>query len=198
MNTTEWIQNGGLLLVCLLVFCSTGLFVCFFLPVGAVLFTTGVLFASGGLQQDPVTVLLALSFSAVAGNTAGYALGRRIGPALYAKKDTWYFRRKHLLAAEKFYQRYGGWAISGGFFLPVIRSFSPVIAGLVRLPFSRLLGFSVVGSVAWVVSFAGAGLLIGSCPLLRPYLPWLVGVFILVVTVPILLRIIRAFRKEQT
>lgn len=193
MDTTAWIQNGGLFLVCILIFCSTGLF-CFFLPVGAVLFTTGVLVASGSLPYNLVSVCLLLTFSAIAGNCVAYRIGRRIGPGLYNRKDTWYFKQSHLLAAEKFYHQHGGWALSGGIFLPIIRTFSPVVAGIVRLSFTRMLAFSIIGSVAWVVSFAGAGFFVGSRPLLRPYLPWLVGGFIVLVTVPLLLRIIRRFR----
>ena len=184
-------------IVCLVVFCNTGLFFCFFLPGGAVLFSTGVLLATGKLPYDTLTVLLVIFISSVAGSVCGYLLGRYIGPLLYARKESFFFKRKHLNAAELFYQRYGGWALTAGYFLPIIRSFSPSVAGVSGIKRNKLITGITAGSLGWVLSFMGIGYFIGSRPWLRPWLTYIVAGFICLVTIPLLIKIIRSFRLRR-
>jgi membrane-associated protein len=189
------IRNGGLLAVCLVVFASTGLFFCFFLPSGGVLFTAGIFAATGGLNQDIFTVCILLTLSSVLGNIAGYWFGRRTGPLLYSRKDSKFFRKKHLKTADAFYTKYGWLALTLGLFLPVIRTFAPIVAGIVRLDFRRLLLFTFTGSTVWILSFVLAGHFIGSRPFLKPWLTYIVIAFILVVTLPLIIRMIKELRK---
>jgi membrane-associated protein len=133
------IRQGGLLLLCLLVYGSTGLFFCFFVPSGAVLFGAGVLVATGSLQYDIIPVCSLLLAAAVLGNVTGYWFGRKAGPSLYRRKDSRFFRRQYLIKTKEFYRKHGGLALIAGFFLPIIRTFSPIVAGVVGLKFPRFI-----------------------------------------------------------
>lgn len=197
LDAESLIRYGGLFLVFLVVYSSTGLFFCFFLPSGAVLFAAGVFAATGGLKYDIFTVCSLLTVAAFFGSITGYGFGWRVGPLLYKRKDSWFFRRQHLTAAETFYKKYGGLALAAGYFLPIIRTFSPVVAGMIRLNFRRFLLFTLTGSVSWVISFVLAGYFIGSRPFLKPWLKYFVTIFILVVTVPLLFRIIKELRGTE-
>lgn len=189
------IRHGGLLTVCLVVFGTTGLFFCFFLPSGIVLFTVGVFTARGDLHQNIFTVCSLVILSSFLGNITGYWFGRRAGPLLYSRKDSKFFRKKHLKTADAFYMKYGWLALTLGLFLPVIRTFASVIAGIVRLDFRRFLLLAFSGSVVWILSFVLAGYFIGSRPFLKPWLKYIVIAFILVVTIPLIIKMVKELRK---
>ena len=189
------IRNGGLLLVFLFVFAQTGLFFCFFLPSGALMFTAGVFTASGVMPYNLVTVCLLLTIAAIAGNSTGYWIGRKTGPLLYKRKDTRFFKQQHLQAAENFYTKHGRIALAAGPFFPIIRTFAPIVAGMIKLDFRKFLLFTGLGSAGWISSFVLAGYLIGSVPVLKPYLKYIVLFIIVAVTIPIVIRVVREFRK---
>jgi membrane-associated protein len=162
-----------------------------------VLFSTGVLLAAGRLPYNALIVILLLFVSSLSGGICGYLLGKYVGPVLYTRKESFFFKRKHLITAETFYERYGGWALIAGYFLPIIRSFSPSIAGISRIKRNKLITGITAGSLSWVISFTGSGYFLGSRPLLRPWLTYIVIGFIAVVTIPLLIRIIRSFRSGR-
>lgn len=191
------IRYGGLIVICLVVYGTTGLFFCFFLPVGLVLFTAGVLAASGDLQHNIFLLCSLLALSSFLGSITGYGFGWQAGKMLYKRKESRFFRRKHLDAAEAFYEKYSGWALTAGFYLPIIRTFAPIVAGMVRLNFRRFALFTFMGSVIWIFSFVFAGYFIASRPFLKPWLNYIVIGFILIVSVPLLIRIIREMRKTR-
>lgn len=122
------IRYGGLLIVVLAVYGQTGLFFCFFLPSGALMFTAGVFVASASLDYNIVMVCCLLIVAALAGNVTGYWFGRKTGPLLY-NRDSKFFKQKHLKAAEIFYTKYEGVALAAGPFFPIIRTFSPIVEG---------------------------------------------------------------------
>lgn len=191
------IRYGGLLMICLLVYASTGLFFCFFIPSGAVLFAAGIFAATGLLHDNIFLICLLLLLASVLGNITGYWFGSKTGPAIYRKKDSRFFRRQYLFKTEEFYNKHGGLALVAAFFLPIIRTFSPVVAGIIGLKFQRFIAASVAGSVAWVVTFVFAGYFIGSRPVLKPWLNYFVIAFILLVTVPLVIRIVKELRKAR-
>ena len=119
------IRYGGLLILFLSVFCQTGLFFCFFIPSGGLLFTAGVFVATGDLHENLFVVCSLLIISSVLGNILGYWLGWKAGPMMYKRRDSRFFKRRHLAKAEAFYKKYGNIALAGGLFFPVIRTFSP-------------------------------------------------------------------------
>ena len=194
-DTESLISHGGLLIVFLVVYGSTGLFFCFFLPTGAVLFTTGVLIAAGSLDYSIFTVCSLLILASVLGNSTGYRFGRQTGPLLYSREDSKFFRRHHLKTAESFYNKHGWLALTAGLFLPIIRTFASITAGMIRLDFRRFMLLTISGSIICIVSFVSAGYFIGSRPFIKPWLKYIVIVFILAVTLPLIFRMIKELKK---
>ena len=191
------INQGGLLIVFVLVYASTGLFFCFFIPTGAILFTAGIYIATGELQYDIFTVCSLMIIASALGNLTGYWFGRKTGPLLYSRKDSRFFKKQRLKTAETFYNKYGWLALTVGLYLPIIRTFAPIVAGIVRLNFSRFILLTVTGSVVWILSFVLAGYFIGSRPFLKPWLNYIVIGFILVVTIPVVTWMIKELRKMR-
>jgi membrane-associated protein len=191
------IRYGGLLIVFLLVYGSTGLFFCFFIPTGAVLFTAGIFVASGGLQYDLFTVCGLLILASISGNATGYWFGWKTGPLLYKRKDSRFFKKQHLTTAETFYNKYGWLALTVGLYLPIIRTFASVVAGMVRLNFSRFILLTITGSGVWISSFVLAGYFIGSRPFLKSWLNYIVIGFILIVTIPLVIWLFKELRRMK-
>ena len=191
------ISHGGLLVVFLLVYASTCLFFCFFIPSGALLFTAGIYTATGDLQYDIFTVCGLLILASILGNLTGYWFGWNTGPLLDSRKDSRFFKKQHLKTAETFYNKYGWLALTVGLYLPIIRTFASIVAGIVRLNFRRFILLTSTGSVVWILSFVLAGYFIGSRPFLKPWLNYIVIGFILVVTIPLIIWMIEELRKMQ-
>ena len=190
-DSESLIRYGGLFLLFLSVFCQTGLFFCFFIPSGGLLFTAGVFVATGDLHENVFTVCSLLIVASVLGNMTGYWFGWKVGPMMYKRKESRFFKRKHLETAEAFYKNYGNIALAAGLFFPIIRTFSPIVAGVIKLDFHRVLFFTFLGSVLWIICFVGAGYLIGIIPFLKQYLTYIVVGIIVVVTIPIIIGIVR-------
>lgn len=200
LDPESLVSDGGLLIVFLLIYGSTGLFFCFFIPSGALLFTTGIYTATGGLHYDLVTVCCLLILASVLGNLTGYWFGWKTGPLLYKRKDSRFFKKQHLKTAETFYNKYGWLALTVGLYLPIIRTFASIVAGMVKLNFRRFILLTATGSMVWILSFVVAGYFIGSRPFLKPWLNYIVIGFILVVTIPLIIWIfkeLRSMRKEN-
>ena len=149
-----------------IVFAETGLLVGFFLPGDSLLVTAGILAAGG--KFNVWVLLVGLSVMAVAGDQTGYLIGRKAGQALYSRPDSRFFKRKHLIAAHDFYEKYGGKTIILARFVPIIRTFAPTVAGAAEMNYRKFVTFNVVGGVAWVWSMVGGGYLLGS---VFPWIP---------------------------
>jgi len=191
------IQYGGLLIVSLAVFCQIGLFFCFFIPTGGFLFTAGLFVATGGLHENLFVVCSLLTTASVLGNIAGYWFGWKSGPMIYKRKDTKFFKRKYLDKAEAFYTKYGNIALTLGLFFPIIRTFAPIVAGIIKLNLRRFLLFTFIGSVLWISTFVVGGYLVGLMPFLKPYLKYFVIAFIVFVTTPVVIGIFRNLNSDK-
>lgn len=196
-NTHELIVYGGLLIVFLAIYGQIGLFFCFFIPSGAFLFALGAMIATGDLNYELWTAGGILSFAAILGNITGYLLGMKMGVLLYKRPNSRFFKQEHLNAARHFYDKHGGQALAFGLFLPIVRTFAPIVAGIVRLKIRQFLFFITIGSVAWIFSFLLAGYLIGSRPGFKPYLNYIVTGIVIVVSIPVVIRIYKEIRKEM-
>lgn len=194
INPESLIRTGGLLLIFLLVFAQTGLFFCFFLPGGSLLFTVGVMTASGAMHHSVFTICVTLVIASFTGTIAGYWFGRTTGPLLYQRKDSTFFKKQHMVMAESFYKRYGALALTAGLFFPVIRTFAPIVAGMIKVNFSRFLLLTFSGSLLWILSMILPGYFLGSIPFLKDYLTWIVVAIIIAVTIPAAMRLVREFR----
>lgn len=189
------IQYGGLLIIFLAVYAQTGLFFCFFVPSGIFLFTGGMFVATGQLQHHIITVCSCSIIACVSGCITGYLFGRKTGPLLYKREDSRFFKQKHLKAAETFYKKYGKLALTIGLLFPIIRTFAPIVAGMVKMNVNHFVLSVFIGSVLWISVLVFGGYLIGNIPGLKEYLPYIMTTVILTVTIPVVSRIIIEFKK---
>ena len=195
LDAESIIKYGGVVLLSLLVFCSVGIIFCFFIPIGGILFATGLL-AATGTSLPPIYILcVILTLSGFAGSLVGYWLGLRTGKYFYTREESRFFRRSYLTSTETFYKKYGTLAMVGGYLLPIIRTFAPVLAGIIKVRFSRFLILNLAGSVAFISVYVLTGYIIGSLPFLQPWLKYIVTFFVLVVTIPLIIKIVRTMRK---
>jgi membrane-associated protein len=159
-NVPELIRVGGLLGLIAIVFAETGLLVGFFLPGDSLLITAGLFAARGDL--DIATLNLTLMAAAIAGDATGYWIGYRTGAALYSRPDSLLFRREHLRITHEFYERHGGKTIVFARFVPILRTFAPVVAGVAEMGYRRFATYNVIGGIGWVASMTLAGYALGS------------------------------------
>jgi len=167
LNPEFYINNGGLWVLLFIVFAETGLMVGFFLPGDSLLFVAGIYSENlvswmirGGTGSDVFDLLLLwilISACGIIGNALGYWFGRKSGPFLFHRKDNVLFKKKYLYQAKEFYDKHGGQAIVFARFLPIIRTFSPIIAGIVDMNKRKFLIYNIVGCLAWVFTMLFAG-----------------------------------------
>ncbi len=153
------VQAAGYTGMAVIIFAETGLLIGFFLPGDSLLVSAGLLGSQGYI--DVWLLGLILSVAAVAGDTVGYAIGKATGHHLFTREDSLLFNRKHLIKAHQFYERHGGKTILIARFMPIIRTFAPVVAGMGEMQYSRFLAYNVVGGVAWVWSMLLLGYSLG-------------------------------------
>jgi membrane-associated protein len=159
---TGWL---GYSLLFAIVFAETGLLVGFVLPGDSLLFTIGVVAGAGQLNIVLVDVLLITA--ALCGDTLNYFLGRSIGPRVFSRQESRYFRKEHLLRTQTFYDRHGGKTLIYARFIPIIRTFAPFVAGVGQMPYLRFLSFSVFGGIGWVLLMTLLGYSLGNIPIVR-------------------------------
>jgi membrane-associated protein len=152
----EW---GGTLLVCVVVFVETGMFVGFFLPGDSLLVTAGVFAGAGHMKL--ASLLTVVTLCSIAGDQLGYLIGWKAGESLYRREDSRFFKKRHLMTAHEFYEKFGGKTIIIARFVPIIRTFCPPVAGAARMKYSRYLAYDVVGGFLWVWSMVLVGYTLG-------------------------------------
>jgi len=206
-----YIQNGGFFLILFIVFAETGLFAGFFLPGDSLLFVAGIYSHDIVKEVFPVVeneyaalfiLLVFISFAGVLGNTVGYWFGLKTGPFLFHRKDTFFFRKKYLYQAKEFYDKRGGSAIVYARFLPIIRTFAPIIAGIVQMDKKKFALYNIAGSIAWVFAMLFAGHFLTTFFKnqfgfdLKQHLEAIVIGIVLVTTLPVIFKIV--FGKVKT
>lgn len=218
-----YVQNGGLWLLLFVVFAETGLFAGFFLPGDSLLFVAGIyahkmddgspglaheflkLFSLGNIQNEFVDLFLLaglISLAGIMGNMMGYWFGKKSGPYLFHRKDTFLFKKKYLYQAKEFYDKYGGGAVIAARFLPIVRTFAPIVAGIVEMERKKFTFFNIVGSIAWVTSMLFAGYFLQKWILstfgfdLKKHLEVIVLGIVIVTTAPILLKLFFGKKKQ--
>jgi len=216
-----YVENGGLWLLLFVVFAETGLFMGFFLPGDSLLFVAGIyahtittkagemvpglanqflqLLGLGAIRNEWIDLFVLSGLIAVAGilgNSAGYWTGQKVGPAMYNWRDRLLFKKRYLFQARDFYQQHGGLAVIGARFLPLIRTFAPIVAGIVQMDKKKFHFFNVVGSVAWVVSMIFSGYFLQKWILaqfgfdLKEHLEVIVLGIVFITTAPVLIKMI--------
>lgn len=195
----KWIlENGGLIFLLFIVFAETGLFVGFFLPGDSLLFATGIYlrnYPEGFFNIHFLLVVLMIILASFVGNMVGYWFGWKTGPFLFQRRDSWIFKKKHLYRAKEFYDQYGKGTIFLAKFLPVIRTFAPIVAGIVKMDRPIFIAYNFFGSVAWVVSMVLGGYYLEAWIVkefgisLTSYIEMITIVIILITTIPILYKL---------
>jgi membrane-associated protein len=148
-----------------IIFTETGLLIGFLLPGDSLLVVTGIVARSADWPVVPLTI--ALCIAAIVGDTVGYAIGAKAGPAIFKRPDSRFFKRDHLLAAKAYYEKHGGKTIIIARFIPLIRTFVPVVAGAAKMEYRTFLSFNVLGGIGWIVSMICVGYMLD--PLLRQF-----------------------------
>ena len=188
------IQWGGYVLLVAIVFAETGLLIGCFLPGDSLLITAGLLAAAGHLNIWWINVLLMAA--AIIGDSVGYAIGSRLGPRIFTREKSLLFNPKHVVRTQHFYEKYGPKTIVIARFVPIIRTFAPVLAGVGAMRYRRFLIYNVVGGIGWVASMSWAGYLLGhTVPNISKHMHVLVIVIIVLSCIPIAVEIYRERRK---
>lgn len=219
----QWyVENGGLWLLLFVVFAETGLFIGFFLPGDSLLFVAGIfahkmengepglahqflkLIGMGNVQNEFIDLFVLvglISFVGILGNSVGYWTGRKVGPAMFTWRDRFLFKKRYLFQAKEFYDKHGGLAVIGARFLPFIRTFAPIIAGIVQMDRKKFYFFNVVGSIAWVFTMIFAGYFLQKWILsqfgfdLKDHLEIIVIGIVLVTTLPVIIKMMTGRKK---
>lgn len=193
----DLIRWGGYAILVAIVFTETGLLIGCFLPGDSLLITAGLVAAAGGLNIWWLNVLLIVA--AVVGDSVGYAIGARIGPRLFTREKSLLFNPRHVERTRVFYERHGAKTIVIARFVPIIRTFAPVVAGVGQMRYRRFVTYNVVGGVGWVVSMTWAGYLLGQAvPDIDRHIHWVVLIVIVLSVVPIAVEILRERRRRST
>lgn len=190
----QLIQWGGYLLLVGIVFTETGLLVGLFLPGDSLLITAGLLAGMGSLN---IWWLNGLAIAAaILGDSTGYAIGMRLGPRIFTRPKSMLFNPKHVQRTQRFYEKYGAKTIVIARFVPIVRTFAPVLAGVGSMRYPRFLTYNVVGGIGWVVSMTLAGYLLGqTVPNISKHIHELVIVIIVLSVIPIAVEVYRERRK---
>lgn len=187
VNPESIIHYGGIYLLLFVVFAETGLFVGFFLPGDSLLFTAGFLCSARILQLNILLLVVLIIIAAVAGNIVGYAFGKKVGPLLFKRKSGFLFRQEHLIAAHNFYIKHGKKTIILSRFLPIVRTFAPIVAGIVKLDYYKFFIFSLAGAFFWVSALVLTGYFMGKyIPETKDYLGYIVIFLIVITSIPFL------------
>jgi membrane-associated protein len=197
-----WIsQHGGLYLVVFIIFAETGLFVGFFLPGDSLLFITGMIIANAMAPFENAAMnltywMVLIIIAGIIGNMVGYWFGKKTGPLLFEKRDTWLFKRRHVLQAKEFYDRRGGLAIIMARFLPIVRTFAPIVGGVVKMEYRKFMLNNIIGCIIWVFSMIMAGYLLGTNVWVKKNLEIIVILIILITTGPVLIKMFFSKKKS--
>ncbi|MES2377259.1 MAG: VTT domain-containing protein [Bacteroidota bacterium] len=188
------LSKGGFYFLLIVVFAETGLFFGFFLPGDYLLFMAGLLCSSGMIDVSLSTLILSVILAGVLGNYTGYWFGYRTGPMLFNKNDSLFFKKRYVVIAEEFYAKHGGMALVLGRFFPIIRTFAPIFAGVVKVDFKKFTIYNLAGSITWVNTFILSGYFLGRrYPQLKDYLEYVVIGLIIITTIPLVF----AFLKKR-
>ena len=212
LNPEFYIQMGGFWLILFIVFAETGLFIGFFLPGDSLLFVSGIYaveiiketFGSTGSDLLDTTILAtSVAIAAIIGNEIGYWFGRKAGPALYKREDSFLFKKKYLFQAHDFFEEHGALAVIMARFLPIVRTFTPIVAGIVKMDKTRFLIDNIIGAFLWSFSLIFAGHYLDALFKtqfdidLKSHLEMIIIIIVLITTVPIIAKFFFGKKKEE-
>lgn len=186
----------GLLFV--IIFCETGLVITPFLPGDSLLFLAGALAARPENDLNAILLVTLLSVAAIIGDAVNYVVGKFFGKKLFSNPSSKIFRQSHLQKTQQFFQRYGGKTIVIARFIPVVRTFAPLVAGIARMTYSRFALFNVTGGIFWVAFFISGGYFVGNMAWAQEHLKLLIVAIMVVSVMPAVVEVLRHWRIKQS
>jgi membrane-associated protein len=190
------VHVGGIVGLTAIVFTETGLLVGFFLPGDSLLVTAGLFAARGDL--DVALLVGSLICAAVFGDTVGYNIGARTGPRLFSRPDSFLFNRKHLMTTKEFYDRHGPFTIVIARFVPIIRTFAPVVAGIGAMEYRRFIAYNIMGGIGWVLAMVLGGYFLGQIvPNIHDHIHKVIVVVIVLSLLPAIIKVAKDKFKRQ-
>jgi membrane-associated protein len=188
------LKEGGFYVLLFVVFAETGLFFGFFLPGDYLLFLAGMFVATDKLDVSIFLLICGLLLAAILGNFVGYWFGKKTGPVLYKKDDSFFFKKAYLISAQEYYNKQGAFALIMGRFIPIVRTFAPIVAGLINVNFVKFAIYNVIGGVLWIVSLTLLGYFLGMKfeKQVNEYLMYIIAGFVIVTAIPLVWTYIRS------
>jgi len=203
----EWIiYNGGLYVLLLVIFAETGLLIGFFFPGDSLLFAAGIYtneLAKSFFNVHYSVIIILVIIASILGNIAGFWFGNKTGPLLYERKDTWLFKKKHLMRAHDFYEQYGKGTIFLAKFLPIVRTFAPIVAGIVKMDKKTFHLYNIIGSIVWVSSMMLGGHFLQAWVekkfgySLKDHIEAITIIIILITTLPVIYKLFFGKKKDS-
>lgn len=192
------IAYGGLALLLFVVFAETGLLIGFFLPGDSLIFISGMICVSKPelLGVNLISLILLLCTAAILGNIVGYWFGYKVGPPLFERKDSLIFKKRYLEVTRDFYDKNGGKTLIIGRFLPIIRTFAPILAGVVKIDFKKFMLYNVVGAFAWIGTLCSIGYYLGTYKWVQKNIGYIVIGLIIITTIPVFITFIKGKKKN--
>jgi membrane-associated protein len=195
----QWlISTFGIFGILILVFAESGLLIGFFLPGDSLLFTTGLLIAGGTYLHQPLWLMcLLISVAAVLGDQFGYYFGRRFGPGLFRRPDSRLFKQENLTRASAFFEKYGARSILLARFVPIVRTFTPIVAGASGMHYGTFLRYNVVGGALWASGVTILGYFLGQIAFVRDNIEFILVAIVIVSVIPVAVEILRSRRRSN-
>ncbi|MEU5903641.1 VTT domain-containing protein [Micromonospora sp. NPDC047527] len=187
------ISSFGLLGILVIVFAESGLLIGFFLPGDSLLFTAGLLTADGKYITYPLwLVCLLITLAAIAGDQVGYAFGRKVGPALFRRPNSRLFKQENVIKAHEFFEKYGARSIVLARFVPIVRTFTPIVAGVSRMNYRTFVTYNIIGGVLWGTGVTVLGYFLGQLPFVKANIELILIAIVAISVVPIVIELLRA------
>jgi len=186
MDIVELVKAVGYVGLFVIVFAESGVFFGFFLPGGSMLFTAGLLASQGLFNVHALIIILGLA--AILGDSVGYWFGSKVGPKIFTREDSLFFKKKHLEQTKKFYDKYGARTIVLGRFIPIVRTFAPILAGVAEMHYGKFIRYNILGAIFWAIGMTLLGYFVGSSvPNMQDYLLPIILAIIFLSILPIFL-----------
>ncbi|QHT71614.1 DedA family protein [Rhodocytophaga rosea] len=193
------IQWGGLALIAALVFIETGLLIGLIVPGGeTLLFTAGLLCGTQTLNTSLFVLIICLIGAALAGDSTGYFIGRKLGKRLHHRKDSLIFKKRYLLQAEDFYKKNGKSALILGKFIPIIRTFNPLVSGTSRMEYHIFIMYALIACILYIGSLVTAGYFLGQqFPQIKDYIGYILPVLVILLLIPVIVKFVKERKKAS-
>ncbi|ARZ68697.1 membrane protein [Streptomyces albireticuli] len=197
LDANYLIEQFGLIGVLAIVFAESGLLIGFFLPGDSLLFTTGLLVTTNQIDKPLWLVATLVVLAAVLGDQAGYLFGRKVGPALFKRPDSRLFKQENVEKAHEFFEKYGPKSLVLARFVPIIRTFTPIIAGVSRMNYRSFLTFNIIGGILWGAGVTLLGAALGKVDFVNKHIELILVAIVLISVVPVAIELLRARAKGK-